>query len=167
VLPQADAPQTSLFASLAAQPPAAALSGGAPAGVSVAQFQGFDLLGRPLVGGLAVWRSELMPARSTVPLSANLRRRSVVVVFEEGDVLRPIILGVLDATPVEAVPGGAMSVEADEESVTIRAQRQIVLQCGDASITLTQGGKVLIRGNYVLTRASGCNRIKGATVDIN
>ena len=49
----------------------------------------------------------------------------------------------------------------------LRAEREIVLECGDASITLTRAGKVLIRGHYILSRASGYNRIKGAAIDIN
>jgi hypothetical protein len=43
----------------------------------------------------------------------------------------------------------------------------VVLRCGDASITLTQAGKVIIRGNYIVSRSSGYNKIKGAAVDIN
>ena len=41
------------------------------------------------------------------------------------------------------------------------------MRCGEASITLTRAGKVLIRGAYVLSRSSGANRIKGAAVEIN
>jgi len=42
-----------------------------------------------------------------------------------------------------------------------------VLRCGDASITLTRAGKVVIQGNYILSRSSGYNKIKGAAIDIN
>jgi hypothetical protein len=41
------------------------------------------------------------------------------------------------------------------------------LRCGESSIVLTRAGKVLIKGNYVLSRSRGANRIKGAYVDIN
>ncbi len=44
---------------------------------------------------------------------------------------------------------------------------ELVLQCGKASIALHKDGKVVIRGTYVETRASGTNRIKGATVKLN
>ena len=47
------------------------------------------------------------------------------------------------------------------------SDREIVLRCGEASITLTRAGKVLIRGTYILTRSSGANRVKGAAVEIN
>jgi hypothetical protein len=49
----------------------------------------------------------------------------------------------------------------------VNAEREIELRCGEASITLTRAGKVLIKGEYVLTRAKGLNRIKGAAVSIN
>jgi hypothetical protein len=42
-----------------------------------------------------------------------------------------------------------------------------VLHCGKASITLTRAGKVIIRGEYVLARSSGVNRIVGGSVQIN
>jgi uncharacterized protein (DUF2345 family) len=58
-------------------------------------------------------------------------------------------------------------VQADDERVVVTAEREIVLRCGDASITLTRAGKVLIKGTYVLSRARGYNKIKGAAVDIN
>ena len=46
-------------------------------------------------------------------------------------------------------------------------RRQDAARCGDASITLTRAGKVIIKGNYILSRSSGYNKIKGAAVDIN
>jgi hypothetical protein len=42
-----------------------------------------------------------------------------------------------------------------------------VLRCGEASITLTKAGKILIRGTYVLSRSSGVNMVKGATIHLN
>ncbi len=58
-------------------------------------------------------------------------------------------------------------MRVDGDRYLIRAEREIVLQCGDSSITLTRAGKVLIKGNYVVSYSTGYNRIKGATVDIN
>ena len=55
----------------------------------------------------------------------------------------------------------------DGEKVVVSAQRELVLRCGKASITLTSAGKILIRGAYVLTRSSGVNRIQGGSVQIN
>jgi hypothetical protein len=60
-----------------------------------------------------------------------------------------------------------MQVQADGERQVITAEREIVLKCGHASITLTRAGKVIIKGTYVLSRSSGYNKIKGAAIDIN
>jgi hypothetical protein len=73
----------------------------------------------------------------------------------------------------QARPGGGaglagrLSVSGDGEHLELTAEREIVLRCGQASITLTRAGKVLIRGAYVLTRSSGVNRIQGGSVEIN
>jgi len=60
-----------------------------------------------------------------------------------------------------------VSVQSDDNRLVLSAEREIVLKCGNASITLTRAGKVLINGTYVVSRSSGYNKIKGAAVDIN
>jgi len=60
-----------------------------------------------------------------------------------------------------------VSAQVDDQRVELTAEREIVLRCGDASITLTRAGKVIIKGAYILSRSSGYNKIKGAAVDIN
>ena len=61
----------------------------------------------------------------------------------------------------------AVAADADGRRVRLTAQEEIVLQCGDSSITLKRNGRVVIRGSYVETHASGTNRIKGGNVRIN
>jgi Domain of unknown function (DUF6484) len=103
-----------------------------------------------------------MPARSVIPLSSADVGREVVLLFERADAARPLVMGVLRAPRPEPV-----RAEIDGEKLVFTADREIVLRCGEASITLTRAGKVLIQGAYVLTRSSGANRIKGAVVEIN
>jgi len=108
-------------------------------------------------------------ARSAVALPELREGRHVVLVFENCDATKPIIIGVLretDSRGHENVPP-ALEVEADGQRLTIHAREQLVLRCGQASITLTKAGKVLIKGEYVSTRSSGVNRIKGGSVQIN
>lgn len=139
----------------------ARLAGG---GVAQATFAGFSETGRFLVR-LADGRAPV-PALSTVglaPVDAGCR---VVVGFEGSDPARPVIVGRLQAVPAE-LPAALTHCTVDGERVSIQAQRQIELRCGEASIVLTRAGKVLIKGNFVLTRSRGANKIKGAYVDIN
>lgn len=68
---------------------------------------------------------------------------------------------------LQSVEQRAVAVADDVERLVLSASKEVVLKCGAASITLTQAGKVLIRGADVVSRSSGSNRIKGASVEIN
>ena len=98
----------------------------------------------------------------------------VAIAFEGGDRELPLIVGWIhdrlvagkaemsptqDATNREAV--------IDGQRVTFRADNEIVLECGASSIVLTKDGHIVIKGAHVVSRSSGVNKIKGATVNIN
>ena len=59
------------------------------------------------------------------------------------------------------------TVHLDGKRVVLEGQEEVVLRCGEASITLTRNGKIVIRGKYLLSRASGVNRILGGSVQVN
>jgi Domain of unknown function (DUF6484) len=109
-----------------------------------------------------------IPARSTVDLHGAHIGRSVVLMFDAGDPLRPIVMGCIkgESTALAEQPG-RVEVDADGERLVISAREQLVLRCGKASITLTQSGKVLIQGAYVSSRSTGVNRVRGGSVQIN
>jgi len=71
--------------------------------------------------------------------------------------------------PEAANETAAPIIEADVDGrrVRITARDEIVLQCGNASITLRRNGRVIVRGTYVETHSDGTNRIKGGQVQIN
>ena len=135
---------------------------------SVVTLQKFDARGRPVITGLSSSLGQSIVARSTVPLQANSLGKDVLVICEEGDPTRPIVVGVIQGeAPVASTAAGPVSVEVDDDPLVVTAQRELVLRCGQASITLTRAGKVIIRGTYLLTQSSGYNKIKGASIDIN
>ena len=108
-----------------------------------------------------------LAARSSVDLQGPHIGSSVVLVFDQGDPTRPIVMGVLRGAacwPLADKPA-QVDVDADGQRLVVTAKEQLVLRCGKASITLTSAGKVLIRGEYVLSRSSGVNRVKGAAVE--
>ena len=136
-----------------------------------ARFIGFDLQDQPLVTDFACLPGEIVAARTIVSLRREMIGNQLLIVFEGGDVQRPIILGVIQGPQGQAAAvslgQGPMNATVDDERVEIVAEREIVLRCGDASITLTRAGKVIIKGNYILSRSTGYNKIKGAAIDIN
>ena len=103
-------------------------------------------------------------ARTIVAVGEKEVGKQVVLAFEEGDMARPIVLGVVQTAPPE---GNQASVVSDGNKFVVTAEREIELRCGQASITLTRAGKVLIKGEYVLSASSGVNRIRGGSVQIN
>ncbi len=136
--------------------------------------------------------SGAVAARSTVMLDEAMVTRAVairqpaILVFENGDAGAPIVLGLLQVAPsplegllLGSPPAPAASVtnaspqgrpveaRVDGRRVTISADEEITLKCGEAALTLRRDGKILIRGAYVETYARGTNRIKGAQVKIN
>ena len=115
-------------------------------------------------------------ARSTVPLGKADIGQDVVLMFERGDLRKPIIMGILFSTnknllqrtmEEELEQIQPTQVELDGERLTFTGSKEIVLKCGKASITLTKAGKIIIKGEYLLNRASGVNRIQGGSVQIN
>ena len=120
---------------------------------------------------------EPLSARSVVALAADDVGRQAVLVFEDGDLSRPIVLGVLQVNAVreetaEEAAGTLprdrqRDIRVDGRSVRIEAERELVLQCGKSSITLRAGGEVYVKGMKIVSRARGTHKIKGANVLIN
>lgn len=106
------------------------------------------------------------PARCVVPESAVPPREllqsgtEVLLVFEDCDPRRPVIVGFLrdrlwprePATPVRTL---------------IEGRQELVLRCGEASMTMAADGKVVIKGTRIVSRASESNKVRGAVVLIN
>jgi hypothetical protein len=110
-----------------------------------------------------------LEGRTTLDLHSAHIGRDVVLMFEQGDPLRPIVVGCLRQPDVSSMPHlpGHVEVDADGERLVVSAKNQMVLRCGKASITMTKSGKVLIEGAYVSSRSTGVNRVKGGSVQLN
>jgi hypothetical protein len=123
----------------------------------------------PLVRFAGQAGESAVAARSSVDLHGPHIGRSVVLVFEQGDPARPIVIGVLRGATgwPQADKPAQVDVDADGQRLIVSAKEQLVLRCGKASITLTKAGKVLIEGAYLLSRSTGVNRIKGGSVQLN
>lgn len=131
-------------------------------GVALAVFAGFNADGHFMIR--LGKQLNPVPALSTVSFQQSEVGTQIVVAFEHGVIRRPVIIGRLQEEPAKEP---APMFKVDSERVVLQAEREIELRCGDASIVLTRAGKVLIHGNFVMTRSRGANKIKGAYVDIN
>jgi hypothetical protein len=145
-------------------------------GVMIGKLVGFQDMGIPIVNFAANPTYAPLRARSIVALEAKDVGRDAALTFEGGDPQKPIVIGLVrhpegrqPELPGVISSGSSNPVEmqVDGERIVFTAEREIVLKCGKASITLTRAGKVLIRGAYLLSRSSGVNRIKGGSVQIN
>jgi hypothetical protein len=132
--------------------------------------------GHPLVEFFENHADAPIYARSIISVGKEDLGKEVVLMFEQGDVRKPIIMGILQSsgenpsaerTEEKSPSHSQVNVDIDGERMTLAAQKEIVLRCGKASITLTKAGKILIKGEYVLARAMGVNRIQGGSVQIN
>lgn len=65
---------------------------------------------------------------------------------------------------VEELPD---KIVVDADALHFNGSREIRLECGEASISLTRAGKIIIKGAEIVTRSTGSNRIKGVSVEIN
>lgn len=132
-------------------------------GAVIGKLVGIGDSGSPLVDFPLNRLGHSLTARSTISFSKEKVGREIVLIFEEDDPQKPIIMGFIHY-PEEAFP---INGEIDGEKLNFTAKKEIVLNCGKASITLTRAGKIIIRGTYLLNRSSGVNRIKGGSVQIN
>jgi hypothetical protein len=156
----------------------------APGEIILGQLKALDAQGVPMVDYDCNPDATPQPAVSTLPVTRQHLGRQVALLFAAGDLRKPVIMGFIHnpldellenfATPeqiteVDAEPQGNERevVKVDGRQVVIEGQEEIVLKCGESSITLTKAGKIIIRGKYLLSRASGVNRILGGSVQVN
>jgi len=76
-------------------------------------------------------------------------------------------MGVVMPPREESITDKSLQIDNDGERLTLTADREIVLRCGDASIRLTKDGKIHVKGLDITTRAQRNNRIRGGNVLIN
>jgi hypothetical protein len=111
--------------------------------------------------------------------AAVTAQQKVVLLFENGDPALPFIMGLIqEPNPFPLVEAlleeqsrgpkpPSTEAKVDGRRVVIEGKDEVVLQCGEASITLRRNGKVIIKGTYLESRATGTHRIKGGSVEIN
>jgi hypothetical protein len=148
----------------------ASTASGSVAGVVVGRLLAIADGGRtPLVTYPGLPSVAALPARTALDLHGAHVGRNVVIALEGGDILRPIVMGVLRESEIWPLPTRPPQVEADAdgESLVVTARKRLVLRCGNASITLDADGRVTLRGRQIVSHADGANRVIGGSVQLN
>ena len=142
---------------------------------SIGRIAGMDDDGRILV---RYHQGRCNPARLVAGLNRfelagrGCRDREVLLNFINGDLSRPVIVSLM-ADPLDELvllaPDQARpdALRADDQIVTIEADREILLKCGQSSILMRKDGKIVIKGEQIVSRAMQTNKIKGACVQVN
>jgi len=143
-------------------------------GIVIGTLAGMAEDGNPLVHYPGIPGGQPLPAVSSNALRDQKPGIEVALGFVNGDPARPIVLGQIQ-NPGERdtrhahheSARQAVDVKLDGERLTLTAEHEIVLKCGNSSITLTRAGKIILKGDYLSTHSTGVNRIKGGSVQIN
>jgi hypothetical protein len=162
------------------------LSAIAPGEVILGTVMDIDSHGQCLVDYHANPHKTPLVAVTTQAISKKHIGRQVALLFANGDPQQPVIMGLIhsplqemletfEVTPTHnEIPLDEQQnnpvvddVTIDGKRIVLEGQEEIVLRCGEASITLTKAGKILIRGKYLLNRSTGVNRIMGGSVQVN
>lgn len=114
-------------------------------------------------------------ARTLVDIDLAAIGHDVLLSFDDKNDDRPIILGLIqdrckkeaDLTELDLHRNQVDTYYLDKERVEIEAKKEIVMRCGDCSVTLRKDGKIIIKGVHVISRAKGANKMRGAAVTIN
>lgn len=187
--------RASILESISSEEPAEGLVSLRPGEVIIGRLDALDEAGNATVSLPELPYFQQRIALSTVPLSGQHIGRKLALMFTQGDDPKPIIIGVIHSplqqvlesvlanTPCDnsadelvfaepiATSESTRSVEGavyiDGKQLILEAQEEIVFRCGEASISLNKNGKIAIRGKYLLSRATGVNRILGGSVQVN
>lgn len=130
-------------------------------GVIIGMLMGFKE-GKPQVVFPENPAAHAIDARALARLGPDDVGSQVALLFEDGRRDRPLIIGrILHPEPI------SKSVVRDGELVSIVANERIELRVGKAAIIMEKDGHITIRGSELVTHASGSNRIRGASIDLN
>lgn len=106
----------------------------------------------------------------------------VLVVFEQGDIEKPIITGVIQQpingdgvgvdgqvqpSPEDQAIRSTRKLTVGGKTLHIGADQDILIECGKSSIRMTRLGKIILKGTDIVSRATRNNKIKGSSINLN
>jgi hypothetical protein len=99
---------------------------------------------------------------------ALMAARDSILVWSSGRAgARGVVLGRIGATNAAAAQAVAPVDSGTPAELVIEATENLTLRCGQGSIMIRRDGRVLIKGNDLVSHAQRVNRIRGGSVAIN
>ncbi|ARU58833.1 hypothetical protein OLMES_4845 [Oleiphilus messinensis] len=142
--------------------------------------------GNPVVSYNAPTEHHPVEALSTVMLDTADIGKDIALSFAQNRQNMPIVMGVIRSLLDDVLSADAPVDAKDEpesvdsfpdpvspevlvngQKLELSAAEEVTLRCGKSSITLKKNGKIVIRGEHILSRAAGANRIKGGSIELN
>jgi 3-dehydroquinate synthase class II len=80
----------------------------------------------------------------------------VMLIVPDGGKARPAVVGKIGAYR-----------RPDRRQVVIEADEELIVRCGEASVTFRKAGQILLRGMDIVSSARKRNRLRGGSVQIN
>jgi len=103
---------------------------------------GLDPSGEPVVDFPGNTVREGAAARSTVDVGQAPVGSEVVLLFENGETDKPIVVGVISRQGTRRrVRQRSLQVDIDGQKMILTAAREITLRCGESSLTLTRAAR--------------------------
>jgi Domain of unknown function (DUF6484) len=106
-------------------------------------------------------------ARSLCELTPDMIGCEVALMFQDGDPRKPLIVGRIVKPGQRSHHHDAVHVIHDGEHIKITGEKSIELRCGKSTIIMEKDGRITIRGTRLVSHASGSNRIRGGSIDLN
>jgi hypothetical protein len=127
----------------------------------IAQISSFNQDGYAVVTFLLDNKLYEHKAETTVKLKVEQVGQKCVLNFNQGDLNKPIIIGIIQS------PLSFDETLGESKPLILHSEAGIVLKCGSSRIELNNEGTINIQGMHINSQAYGPNRIKGGSVKIN
>lgn len=145
-------------------------------GTQIGEFIGLDEGGHPLV--IVEGLNSPLIALTAITVNqciSNYIGQSVLLWVDDAENNRPIIIGFISdqfeefesKSNNEMTTFSESTLTIDGKQVNLEGKKEIILKCGHSSITLSQNGKISIKGKNIINRSSGNYRVKGANLNFN
>lgn len=139
-------------------------------GVLIGWINGFDESGSPLIL-IPGFIDAPIAARSLCTVQTKNLNQQCALMFESGDLNKPLIMGLLQQTVLSLKSDSIQTDDALLDKPTVAksfiATEEILFQCGDASLRLLKDGQIELRGSLISSHSTGLNHIRGASVKLN